>query len=132
MDAEIPKNEIVDRFERRPGDPAVVPADLDMNAGDFADEARAHCFPDVGEMRRPAAVLIDRELHFASRRQFDEFAPVVEVLDERLLRQDMLSRIQRAAHEVDRTSGWVVMSRTRRLESLSRDSKSSVMCAFGK
>ena len=49
MDAEIPKNEIVDRFERRPGDPAVVPADLDMNAGDFADEARAHGFPDVGD-----------------------------------------------------------------------------------
>ena len=36
-----------------------------------------------------------------SRRQFDEFAPIVEVLDERLLRQDVLSRIQRAAHEVD-------------------------------
>ena len=101
MDAEIPKNEIVDRFERRPGDPAVVPADLDMNAGDLADEAGADRFPDVGEMRRPAAVLIDRELQFAPRRQFDEFAPVVEVLDERLLRQDVLSRIQRAAHEVD-------------------------------
>ena len=101
MDAEIPKNEIVDGFERRPGDPAVVPADLDMNAGDFADEAGADRFPDVGEMRRPAAVLIDRELEVAPRRQLDEFAPVVEVLDERLLRQDVLSRVQRAPHEVE-------------------------------
>ena len=52
-------------------------------------------------MRSPAAVLIDRELQIAPRRQFDELAPVVEVFDERLLRQDVLSRIQRAAHKVD-------------------------------
>src|ERR1700683_5052846 len=40
MDAKIPEDEVVHGFERRPCDPAVVPADLDMNAGDFPDQAR--------------------------------------------------------------------------------------------
>ena len=101
MDAEVPEDEIVHRFERRPRDPAMVPADLDMNAGDFADQARADRLTDIGEMRRPAAVLIDRELEATLLRQLDEFAAVIEVLDERLLRQHMLVGVQRAPHEVE-------------------------------
>ena len=101
VDAEIPEDEIVHRFERRPRDPAVVPADLDMNAGDFADQASMDRLPDIGEMRRPAAVLIDGELEAAPLRQLNEFAAVVEVLDEGLLRQHVLVGVQRAPHEVE-------------------------------
>ena len=52
-------------------------------------------------MGRPAAVLIDGELEAAPLRQLDEFAPVVEVLDERLLRQHVLAGVQGAPHEVE-------------------------------
>jgi len=50
------------------------------------------------------AELIDRELEVAPRRELDEIAPIVEVLDERFLRQDVLSRAQRAPHEVEARS----------------------------
>ena len=52
----------------------------------LTDEAGADRFPDIGEMRGPAAILIDRELDLAPRRELDEFAPVVEILDEWFLR----------------------------------------------
>ena len=101
MDAEIPEDEIVHRFERRARNPAMIPADLDMNADDLADEAGADRLPDIGEMRGPAAVLIDGELEPAPLREFDEFAAVIEVLNERLLRQHVLVGVQRAPHEVE-------------------------------
>ena len=86
VDAEVPKNEIVDRLESGACDPAVVPADLDMDAGHVADEAGADGFTDIGEMGRPAAVLVDREPEPLGFRQRDERLPDREVFDERLLR----------------------------------------------
>ena len=50
MDAKIPEDKIVYGFEGCPGDPAMVPADFDMNAGDFPDQSRANGLPDIGEM----------------------------------------------------------------------------------
>ena len=101
MDAEVPEDEIVHGFERCPRNPAVVPADLDVNASDFADEAGIDRLADIGEMRRPAAVLIDRELEAAPLRELNEFPPVIEVLDERFLRQHVLIGLQRAPHEIE-------------------------------
>ncbi len=101
MDTEVPEDEIVHRFERGPRDPAVVPADLNMHAGDLTDQARTHRLADIGEVWRPTAVLIYGELEAATLRQLNEFPAVVEVLDERLLRQDVLVRVQRAPHEVE-------------------------------
>ena len=74
MDAEVPQDEIVDRFEGRARDPAVVPADLDMHARHLADQPRRDRFAHPGEMRRPAAVLVDRELEPARFADLDEFA----------------------------------------------------------
>src|SRR3984957_17633046 len=62
VDAEVPEDEIVHGFERRPCDPAVIPADLDMNASDLADQARPDSLTDIGKMRRPSPVLIDGKL----------------------------------------------------------------------
>src|SRR5260370_37086501 len=76
-----------------------------MKAGDVAEEVGAPGFPDVGEMGGPAAVLVDRQLDIAPPRQFDELASNAKVLDERFLRQDVLSRIQGAAHEIDANVG---------------------------
>src|ERR1700722_7218358 len=83
MDAKIPEDEIVHGFERRPCDPAVVPADLNMSSGDFPDQARADRLPDIGEVRRPAAVLIDGKLEATPLRQLNKFLAVGEVLVER-------------------------------------------------
>ena len=61
-------------------------------------------------MRRPAAVLIDGELEATPLRELDEFAAVVEVLDEGLLRQHVLVGVQGSPHEVEadvRVSGDV-------------------------
>src|SRR5580704_8450288 len=101
MDAEVPEDEIVHGFERCPRNPAVVPADLDVDASDLSDEAGASRLPEIGEVRRPAAVLIDRELEAAPLRELNEFPPVIEVLDERLLRQHVLIGLQRAPHEIE-------------------------------
>ena len=65
------------------------------------DQARTDRLADIGEMRRPAAVLIDGELETTLLRECDEFAAVIEVLDEGLLRQHVLVRVQRAPHEVE-------------------------------
>src|SRR3984957_8100123 len=62
MDAEIPEDEIIHRFERCPRNPAVIPADLDMSAGDLPDQTRADRLPDIDEASRPAFILIDGKL----------------------------------------------------------------------
>ena len=103
-----------------------------MNAGDLADEAGMDRLPDIGEMGRPAAVLIDGELEAAPLRQLNQFAPVVEVLDERLLRQHVLVGFQGAPHEVEadvRMGGEVEDADVRVAQHVS---KSSVTRASGK
>src|SRR5580704_13450008 len=90
MDAEVPEDEIVHGFERRPRNPAVVPADLDVDASDFADEAHADRLSDISEMRRPAAVLFARELEAAPPRELNESPPVIEFPDEGFQRQHVL------------------------------------------
>ncbi len=101
MDAEIPQHEIVDRLEGGAGDPAVIPANADMRADDLADQPGRDGLTHVGEMRRPAAVLVDRELYAPPLGLRDQRLAGREVLDERLLRQDMLAGRERAPHQVD-------------------------------
>src|SRR5277367_5452195 len=132
MDAEIPQHEIVDRLERRARYPAVIPADRDMHARDFADQPRRDGFAQPGQMRRPSAVLVDRELHPAPLGLRDELAADSQVLDEGLLRKDMLAGGERASHHIDAKLGCVVMSRTSIRGSRSCPSKSSVASAWGK
>ena len=72
-----------------------------MNAGDFADQARPYSLTNIGEVRRPAAVLIDGKSETTLLRECDEFAAVIEVLDEGLLRQHMFARFQPTPHEVE-------------------------------
>ena len=96
MDAKVPKDEIIHGFEGRSGDPTVIPANLDMNAGDLADEAGIDRLTDIGEVRRPTTVLVDRELEPAPLRELDEFATVIELLHEWFLRQHVLTSVQRA------------------------------------
>ena len=50
-------------------------------------------------MRRPAAILVDRELNSVAFGLFDERAAGREILDEGLLRQDMLAGLKGAPHQ---------------------------------
>ena len=101
MNAEIPQHQIVDRLERRAGDPTVIPADRHMRADDLADEPRGDGLAQIGQMRRPAPVLVDGELDTALLGLLDQRLAGREVLDERLLRQDMLAGGEGAPHQVD-------------------------------
>jgi hypothetical protein len=51
-------------------------------------------------VRRPAAVLIDGKLEATPLRQLNQFPAVVEILDERFLRQHVLIGVQRTPHEI--------------------------------
>src|SRR5271156_2092344 len=83
-------------------------------------------------MRPPPAVLVARELHPAPFGLLDEFAAGSQVLDEGLLRKDMLAGGERASHQIDAKLGCVVMSGTSIRGSRSCPSKSSVASAWGK
>ena len=61
MDGEVVEDQVVDRLERRAADPAVVPVDADVAGLNVADQPGAHRLAHPGEMRRPAAVLVDGE-----------------------------------------------------------------------
>jgi hypothetical protein len=67
---------------------------------DFADQPSRTRLADIGEVRRPAAVLVHGELEPAALRQLDQFAAVIEVLDEGFLRQHVLMGVQGAPHEI--------------------------------
>src|SRR5271168_717069 len=76
-----------------------------MHAGDFADEPRRDGFAEPGQMRRPAAVLVDRELRPAPLGLLDELAAGSQILYEGLLRKDVLAGGERASHEIDAKLG---------------------------
>lgn len=52
-------------------------------------------------MRRKAPVLVDGEPQAAALCAFDQLPPDCEILDERLLRQDVLASDQRPPHQID-------------------------------
>ena len=63
VDAEVVQDQVADRFEQRAFDPAVVPVHVAVDGVDRAQQAGAHGFADVAEVRRPAGVLIDGQPH---------------------------------------------------------------------
>ena len=61
-----------------------------MNANDLADQPGFHGFSHISEMRRPAAVLVDRKPDAILCGTVAEAFPNVEIEHEWLLRQHML------------------------------------------
>ncbi len=96
---EIEEDQIVDLLERRADDPAMVPVNSRVRGDDVADQAGANRLANVGEVRRPAAVLVDGELDAMPVGEFDQPLACVEIDDKRLLRQHMLAGLQRRFHQ---------------------------------
>ena len=76
-----------------------------MRANHFADESRGDGLAHIGQMRRPAPVLVDCELDAAPLGLLDERLSGRDVLDERFLRQDMLAGRKGPPHQVDANVG---------------------------
>ena len=95
MHGEVEEDQIVDLLEGRADDPAVVPVDGRVRGDDVADQPGAHRLAHIGEMRRPAAVLVDGELDAVPVGEFDQPLAGVEIDDERFLRQHMLAGLER-------------------------------------
>ena len=91
MDAEVPKQKIFDRLEGGAGDPSVIPADRDMGADHLANQPGGYCLAHIGEMRRPTAILVDRKFDPEAFGLLDERVAGRKILDERLLRQNVLA-----------------------------------------
>ena len=76
-----------------------------MDGGDVSDEACGRRLAEPGEMRRKAPVLVDGEQEIPARGELDELPADGKVLDERLLRQDVLAGAERPPHQLDANSG---------------------------
>ena len=108
MHGEIEEDKVVDLLEGRADDPAMVPMDGGMGGDDVADQPCPDSLAHIGEMRRPAAVLVDRELDAVFVGQLDQPLAGVEIDDERFLRQHMLAGLERGLdqrHALDRDAG---------------------------
>ena len=80
------------------GVPAIQPWSqwiADVERLHLADQPGAHRLAHPGEVRRPAAVLVDREPHALRVGEVAEPLAGVEVEDERLLRQHVLAGRER-------------------------------------
>ena len=91
MDGEVVEDQVLDLLERRPFEEAMVPVHREVGRRDLADEPRPDCLPDVAEVGRPAAVLIDGQLDALAVGQIDHPPAEIEVQDERLLAQHVLA-----------------------------------------
>ena len=79
-----------------------------MNAYDLADQPGFDSLAHISEMRRPTAVLVDGKPHAFLCRAVAEAFPDVEIEHERLLRQHVLSGVDR------RLDQWDALSRMSR------------------
>jgi hypothetical protein len=91
---EIVEHEVLDLVEGRAGGPAVVPVQRDMGRDDIADQPRAHRLAHPRLVRRPAAVLVDGELHAPVLGQLHEVLAHTQIGDEGFLAQHVLARLQ--------------------------------------
>ena len=105
VDGEVPEDELFDLLEGGAGDPAMVPVDRDVGGVEGADQAGGGGFAHPGEMRRPAAVLVDGEDEIVGVGEVAEAGAGVEVEDEGLLREDVLTGGERGLDQGEAFGG---------------------------
>src|SRR5688572_5297369 len=92
VNPEIKEDELRDIIERQVLNEVVIPMNRQIDRSDFAYHARTDRLSHVAKMRRPAAVVINREFHPASACHAYKPVPGIQIQHKWFLTEDVFSR----------------------------------------
>src|SRR5262249_26987799 len=95
VDGEVVQHEIANVVERRVDDPRMGPVGRQIGAGKLTEQPTAYRLPEVGEVRRPAPVLVDRQLQALPVGEVSHAFTKIEIEHKWFLAEHVLARQER-------------------------------------